>query len=99
VSCCRPPVTKTRRDDFGDDSFREGFEILVRALNEEGQGETVLSTHDITDPSELPAELLALMANWSFPALQQAGVRYTWDGEQSIGMLERSIPTDQLVSD
>jgi hypothetical protein len=37
--------------------------------------------------------------NWSFPALQQAGVRYTWDGEQSIGMLERSIPTDQLISD
>jgi len=26
-------------------------------------------------------------------------VRYTWDGEQSIGMLERSIPTDQLISD
>jgi len=63
------------------------------------EGKTVLSTHDITDPSELPTELLALMANWSFPALQQAGVRYTWDGEQSIGMLERSIPTDQLVSD
>lgn len=61
-------------------------------------GETVLSTHDITDPSELPAEMLALVANWSFPALQQAGVRYTWDGEQSIGMLERSIPKDQLAS-
>jgi hypothetical protein len=29
----------------------------------------------------------------------EAGVRYTWDGEQSIGMLERSIPTDQLISD
>jgi hypothetical protein len=63
------------------------------------EGETVLSTHDITDPSELPADMLALMANWSFPALQQAGVRYTWDGEQAYGMLERSIPTDQLVSD
>jgi hypothetical protein len=60
-------------------------------------GETVLSTHDITDPSELPAEMLKLMANWSFPALQQAGVRYTWDGEQSIGMLERSISKDQLA--
>ena len=63
------------------------------------EGETVLSTHDITDPSEIPPDKLALMANWSFPALQQAGVRYTWDGEQTIGMLERSIPTDQLVSD
>ena len=30
-------VTKTGLDDFGDDSFREGFEILVRALNEEGR--------------------------------------------------------------
>ena len=62
-------------------------------------GETVLSTHDITDPSEIPPDQLALMANWTFPALQQAGVRYTWDGEQTMGMLERSIPTDQLVAD
>ena len=61
-------------------------------------GETVLSTHDITDPSDVPQEQLALMANWTFPALQQAGVRYTWDGEQTMGMLERSIPTDQLVA-
>ena len=30
------------------------------------------------------------------PALQQAGVRYTWDGEVSYGMMERSIPVDQL---
>ncbi|MDT7757425.1 MAG: hypothetical protein QOH27_3323, partial [Mycobacterium sp.] len=60
-------------------------------------GETVLSTHDITDPSELSDEMRVLTANWSFPALQQAGVRYTWDGEQSIGMLERSIPKDQLA--
>jgi hypothetical protein len=62
-------------------------------------GETVLSTHDITDPSDIPPDHLALMANWTFPALQQGGVRYTWDGEQTMGMLERSIPTDQLVAD
>jgi hypothetical protein len=37
------------------------------------------------------------MANWTFPALEQAGVRYTWDGEQSFGMLERSTPMDQIV--
>ena len=43
--------------------------------------------------------MLAPMANWSFPALQQAGVQYTWDGEQAMGMLERSIPTEQLDSD
>lgn len=30
------------------------------------------------------------------PALQQAGARYRWDGEETIGMLERSIPGDQL---
>ncbi|MBX7430900.1 hypothetical protein JDV09_02055 [Mycobacterium sp. Y57] len=62
-------------------------------------GETVVSTHDITDPSEVPAEMLAKMANWSFPALQQAGVRYRWDGEETVGMLERSIPTDKLIRD
>jgi hypothetical protein len=30
------------------------------------------------------------------PALQQAGVRYRWDGEETYGMLERSIPVDKL---
>jgi hypothetical protein len=30
------------------------------------------------------------------PALQQSGVRYRWDGEVSYGMMERSIPVDQL---
>ena len=34
-----------------------------------------------------------------FPmALQQAGARYRWDGEEAIGMLERSIPGEQLQS-
>jgi hypothetical protein len=32
----------------------------------------------------------------SFPALQQAGVRYSWDGEQTYGMLERSNPLDKI---
>jgi hypothetical protein len=36
------------------------------------------------------ADEAAKAANWSFPPLQQAGVRHTWDGEQAIGMLERS---------
>jgi hypothetical protein len=30
------------------------------------------------------------------PALQQAGVRYRWDGEETFGMMERSIPVNQL---
>jgi len=30
------------------------------------------------------------------PALQQAGVRYRWDAEETYGMMERSIPVGQL---
>jgi hypothetical protein len=33
----------------------------------------------------------------SFPALQQAGVRYRWDGEETFGMLERSNPLDKIL--
>jgi len=61
------------------------------------EGETVVSTHDITDPSDVPPEMAKLLANWTFPALQQAGVRYRWNGEETIGMLERSIPKDKLT--
>jgi len=49
------------------------------------EGETILS-------SCLPGGLSADFA----PALHQAGVRYRWDGEETFGMLERSIPVDQL---
>ena len=30
------------------------------------------------------------------PVLQQAGVRYSWDGQEAYGMMERSIPVDKL---
>jgi len=30
------------------------------------------------------------------PVLQQAGVRYRWGGEETYGMMERSIPVDKL---
>ncbi len=77
-----------------------GEDVSVVLETEHGtervEGETVLSTYDITDPSEVPAEQRALMANWTFPALQQAGVRYRWRGEETIGMLERSSPMDQI---
>ena len=33
-----------------------------------------------------------------FPPLQQAGVRYRWDGEETYGMLERSYPLDKTVA-
>jgi hypothetical protein len=62
------------------------------------EGETVVSTHDITEPSDIPADQLAKLANWTFPALQQAGVRYRWDGEEAYGMLERSSPMDKITS-
>jgi hypothetical protein len=45
----------------------------------------------------------AVTAPWqempSFPALQQAGVRYRWEGEETYGMLERSNPLDKIVRD
>ena len=31
-----------------------------------------------------------------FPAVQQAGVRYRWDGEETFGMLERSAPVSKI---
>lgn len=71
--------------------------LETAAGTERIEGETVLSTHDITDPSEVPAEMLAKMANWTFPALQQAGVRYRWNGEETYGMLERSSPMDKIT--
>jgi hypothetical protein len=60
------------------------------------EGETVFSTYDIhhDDASFATDELKKEMP--SFPALQQAGVRYRWDGEQAFGMLERSSPLDQI---
>jgi hypothetical protein len=32
----------------------------------------------------------------AFPILQQAIVRYTWDGESANGMMERSMPPDKV---
>jgi hypothetical protein len=49
------------------------------------EGETVLST------------FLAGGTNRDFaPALQQAGARYRWDGDETYGMIERSMPVDKL---
>ena len=57
----------------------------------------MLSTHGITDPpNEIPADQLAKLADWTFPALQQAGCAHRWDGEQTYGMLERSSPMDNI---
>ncbi|OBI87658.1 hypothetical protein [Mycobacterium sp. 1245805.9] len=76
----------------------EDVSLVLETANgtERIAGETVVSTHDIIDPGEVPAEQLAKLANWTFPALQQAGARYRWDGEETIGMLERSSPMDKI---
>ncbi len=63
-------------------------------------GLTVVSTHHIfseADKANLSKDEAVMAANWSFPPLQQAGVRYTWDGEQTIGMLERSSMPDKMT--
>ena len=36
-------------------------------------------------------------SNPAYPVLQQAIVRYRWDGETANGMMERSIPGDQVT--
>ncbi|MFC5744259.1 hypothetical protein [Actinomadura rugatobispora] len=52
------------------------------------EGETALSTFDVTDRGpEMP----------DFPALHQAGVRYRWNGEETYGMLERSTMRNKII--
>jgi hypothetical protein len=60
-------------------------------------GETVLSTHDVQHNDDMFSMQALKQEMPSFPALQQAGVRYRWDGEQTYGMLERSNPLDKIV--
>jgi len=62
-------------------------------------GETVFSTHDIHHDDDMYSMHAMKQEMPSFPALQQAGVRYTWDGQQAYGMLERSNPLDKIVRD
>jgi hypothetical protein len=51
------------------------------------EGETFVSTFAMGRP-ELPP---------NFPVLQQTGVRYRWDGEETYGMMERSIRKDRIT--
>lgn len=62
-------------------------------------GETVLSTHDIHHDDDTYSVHALKQEMADFPALQQAGVRYSWDGEQAYGMLERSNPLDKIARD
>jgi hypothetical protein len=63
------------------------------------EGETVFSTHDIHHDDDTYSVRAMKRENTNFPALHQAGVRYRWDGEETYGMLERSIPIDKIVRD
>ncbi|WIM87418.1 hypothetical protein PT015_21665 [Candidatus Mycobacterium wuenschmannii] len=61
------------------------------------EGETILSTHDVHHDDKMYSSEALKQEMPSFPALQQAGVRYRWDGEEAFGMLERSNPLDKLI--
>ncbi|HWT47724.1 MAG TPA: hypothetical protein VN255_03780, partial [Mycobacterium sp.] len=62
-------------------------------------GTTVFSTHDIHHDDDMYSMHALKHEMPSFPALQQAGVRYEWDGEETYGMLERSNPLDKIARD
>jgi hypothetical protein len=62
-------------------------------------GETVFSTHDIHHDDDMYSMHALKQEMPNFPALQQAGVRYCWDGEETYGMLERSNPLDKITTD
>jgi len=59
-------------------------------------GETVLSTFDVHHDDPTRATTAMAKERPRFPVLQQAAVRYRWDGEEAYGMLERSSPPDQV---
>lgn len=63
------------------------------------EGETVYSTHDIHHNDNTFSVREMKKENPNFPALQQAGVRYRWDGEETFGMLERSNPIEKIDLD
>ena len=62
-------------------------------------GLTVFSTHDIHHNDDMFSMQALKQEMPSFPALQQAGVKYRWDGEETYGMLERSNPLDKISRD
>lgn len=63
------------------------------------ESEKILSAHDVYHDDKMYSSQALRQEMPSFPALQQAGVRYRWDGEETFGMLERSNPLDKLNQD
>ena len=62
-------------------------------------GLTVFSTHDIQHNDDMFSMQALKQEMPSFPALQQAGVRYRWNDEETYGMLERSNPLAKITRD
>jgi len=59
-------------------------------------GETVLSTFQIhLDAGSASTEAVKREMP-AFPAIYQGGARYSWDGEDAYGMIERSYPLDKI---
>jgi hypothetical protein len=59
-------------------------------------GVTALSTFDVHHADQTFGMQQLHAEKVDFPALQQAGVHYTWDGESTYGMLERSNPLSKI---
>lgn len=60
------------------------------------EGEVLFGAHDVfhKDNAYSTNALKAEMPD--FPAVHQSGVRYRWDGEETVGMMERSNPLDKI---
>jgi hypothetical protein len=50
------------------------------------EGQTILSTFDLARFPSMP----------NFPVIYEGGARYSWDGEQTYGLIENTIRPDQL---
>lgn len=74
----------SRLEPYGDDV---SCVLETPRGNIEIHGQTWVSTFAMGRPNMPP----------NFPVLQQTGVRYRWDGEESFGMMERSIRKDKLI--
>jgi len=78
-----------------------GQDVSLELETERGtftiEGETILSTYDIHHDDKAFSTQALQQEMPDFPALQQAGVRYRWDGEETYGMLERSYPLAKIA--
>lgn len=67
----------------------DGVTVVLQAADGETitiEGETFINTRSL-GAKELPAD---------FPIVQQAHARYSWDGETTVGMVERSSPPSKM---